>query len=143
MTSQAYRQANTHSRLEELRTADPDNQLLAYYPPRRLTAEELRDSLLQITGELNPEVGGLPVMPEINREVALEPRMIQFSIAPALSTFSDSRTTPIAERFMRIVCEVRRIRFWNFSINRTRTNRVTSAIRQPSHHKHFRFLTAR
>jgi len=83
MTSQAYRQANTHSRLEELRTADPDNQLLAYYPPRRLTAEELRDSLLQITGELNPEVGGLPVMPEINREVALEPRMIQFSIAPA------------------------------------------------------------
>ena len=27
--------------------------------------------------------GGLPVMPEINMEVALQPRMIQFSLAPA------------------------------------------------------------
>ena len=26
------------------------------------------------------EIGGLPVMPEINMEVALEPRMIQFSL---------------------------------------------------------------
>ena len=28
-------------------------------------------------------MGGLPIMPEINMEVALQPRMIQFSIAPA------------------------------------------------------------
>ena len=53
------------------------------FPTRRLTAEELRDAMLKITGELNPVVGGLPVMPEINMEVALQPRMIQFSMAPA------------------------------------------------------------
>ena len=46
-------------------------------------AEEIRDSILQSTGELTHEIGGLPVMPEINMEVALQPRMIQFSIAPA------------------------------------------------------------
>ena len=28
-------------------------------------------------------MGGLPIRPEINMEVALQPRMIQFSIAPA------------------------------------------------------------
>jgi hypothetical protein len=48
-----------------------------------LTAEELRDGMLVSTGELNRHVGGLPVMPEINMEVALQPRMIQFSLAPA------------------------------------------------------------
>ena len=57
--------------------------------PRRLTAEELRDAMLLVTGELNPELGGVPVMPEINLEVALQPRMIQFSIAPA---YQPSRT---------------------------------------------------
>jgi hypothetical protein len=57
--------------------------LLAYRLPRRLTAEELRDGMLVSTGELNRHTGGLPVMPEINMEVALQPRMIQFSLAPA------------------------------------------------------------
>ncbi|MCP5550871.1 MAG: hypothetical protein H7A53_08275 [Akkermansiaceae bacterium] len=35
--------------------------------------------MLRITGELNPALGGLPAYPEINLEVALQPRMIQFS----------------------------------------------------------------
>jgi mono/diheme cytochrome c family protein len=83
MTSRAYRQGTSHPRMEELRVKDADNHLLAYFPPRRLTAEELRDNLLAISGELNPMLGGLPIMPEINMEVALQPRMIQFSIAPA------------------------------------------------------------
>lgn len=83
MMSKAYRQSSQHPKLEYLEAKDPDNRLLAYYPSRRLTAEELRDTLLQITGELNPAMGGLPAMPEINMEVALQPRMIQFSLAPA------------------------------------------------------------
>lgn len=83
LTSETWRQASTHPEINELRKVDPNNDLLAYFPPRRLTAEELRDSILRITGELNPTVGGLPARPEINREVALSPRMIQFSLAPA------------------------------------------------------------
>jgi hypothetical protein len=50
---------------------------------RRMAAEEIRDCLLQVTGELNREMGGLPALPEINMEVALQPRMIQFSLVPA------------------------------------------------------------
>ena len=83
MTSKAYRQRGYHVDLPKLQVEDPNNDLLAYFPPRRLTAEELRDSTLLVSGELNRESGGLPVMPEINMEVALQPRMIQFSIAPA------------------------------------------------------------
>ena len=83
MMSDTYQQGNSHSKLDKLREVDPNNHLLAMYEPRRLTAEELRDGMLSITGELNTEMGGLPIMPEINMEVALQPRMIQFSIAPA------------------------------------------------------------
>ncbi len=89
MSSNAYRMSTKHPHLEKLRQEDPENQLLAYREPRRLSAEELRDALLVSTGELNRSVGGLPVMPEINMEVALQPRMIQFSLAPA---YQPSRT---------------------------------------------------
>ena len=83
MTSELYQQASERTDIEDVRTKDPQNRLLAYFTPRRLSAEELRDSALRVSGELNPELGGLPAMPEINLEVALQPRMIQFSIAPA------------------------------------------------------------
>lgn len=83
MTSDAYQRSGQHANLEQLETVDPNNELLARFPARRLTAEEFRDTALQLSGELNPEMGGLPIMPEINMEVALQPRMIQFSIAPA------------------------------------------------------------
>ena len=89
MLSDTYKQSTIHPARGELETDDPSNDLLASYPPRRLTAEEIRDGMLKITGELNTEVGGLPVMPEINMEVALQPRMIQFSIAPAHQPFPE------------------------------------------------------
>ncbi len=83
MMSDTYRQAGQNRDAKKLAEQDPNNELWAYFPQRRLTSEELRDSLLSVTGELNDRVGGLPVMPEINMEVALQPRMIQFSLAPA------------------------------------------------------------
>ena len=83
MLSDAYQQSGKHPQREKLNIEDPNNELFAYFPNRRLTAEEIRDSMLAISGELNTEMGGLPIMPEINMEVALQPRMIQFSIAPA------------------------------------------------------------
>ena len=95
MMSDVYRRSTAHPDLEKLETADPDNKLLARFMPRRLSAEEYRDALLLATGELNREVGGLPIMPEINMEVALQPRMIQFSIAPA---HQPSRTPEVRNR---------------------------------------------
>ncbi len=84
MMSQAYQMAAAHPQMDRLENDDPNNERLAYFPIRRLTAEEMRDAMLHVTGELNPDLGGLPIMPEMNMEVALQPRMIQFSLAPAL-----------------------------------------------------------
>ena len=89
LMSDVYRRSAAHPNPQLLGKIDPTGKWLASFRPRRLTAEELRDTLLMVTGELNPEMGGVPVMPEINLEVALEPRMIQFSIAPA---YQPSRT---------------------------------------------------
>jgi len=98
MSSVTYRQSGKHLNFDKLKNEDPNNNLFAYHPPRRLSAEEMRDSLLVATGELNRDQGGFPVMPEINMEVALQPRMIQFSLSPA---YQPSRTP--AERNRRTI----------------------------------------
>ncbi|MGJ8697083.1 MAG: PSD1 and planctomycete cytochrome C domain-containing protein [Verrucomicrobiaceae bacterium] len=89
MTSDTYLQSGAHPARYKLAEEDPNNDLFAFFPNRRLTAEELRDGMLHITGEIVTKGGGLPIRPEMNMEVALQPRMIQFSIAP---TYLPSRT---------------------------------------------------
>ena len=89
MLTEAYQRASTPPGNDGWKATDPNNRLLSHFPRRRLSAEELRDGILQITGELQERSGGLPIMPEINMEVALQPRMIQFSLAPA---YQPSRT---------------------------------------------------
>jgi mono/diheme cytochrome c family protein len=83
MLSSTYQQASDHPNREKLDAIDPSDALLAYFPPRRLAAEEIRDSLLAITGELNPEMGGPGVFPEINWEAAFQPRHVMGTLAPA------------------------------------------------------------
>jgi hypothetical protein len=83
MNSIAYQQAGEHAEREQLDRVDSANELLAYFPARRLAAEEIRDSMLAVSGELNPAMGGPGVFPEINWEVALQPRHIMGSVAPA------------------------------------------------------------
>lgn len=46
---------------------DPENKLLSHFPLRRLTAEELRDSLLAVSDGLSLQLGGKTI-PQRNRE---------------------------------------------------------------------------
>jgi Protein of unknown function (DUF1553) len=49
--------------------ADPSNRRLWRFPMRRLTAEEVRDSILAVAGTLNLKAGGPSVYPPIPPEV--------------------------------------------------------------------------
>ncbi len=94
MTSQAYvrvssveysavsNQSGASASTAKLNT-DPLNAEYSAFKPRRLTAEELRDAMLRVSGELNPAVGGIPVRPEMNLEAALQPRQVMGTFAEA------------------------------------------------------------
>jgi mono/diheme cytochrome c family protein len=67
LTSNTYRMSSRPS--PAALKADPPNDLLSHFDMRRLTAEELRDSLLAVTGTLNPEMFGPGVYVDIPKAV--------------------------------------------------------------------------
>ncbi|HIF01019.1 MAG TPA: DUF1549 domain-containing protein, partial [Fuerstia sp.] len=89
MSSNAYRRSTEYKDRDRLQKTDPNAEAYAAFNHRRLSAEELRDSMLYVSGELNPLVGGLPALPEINMDVALQPRQIMGSFA---ASYQPART---------------------------------------------------
>lgn len=83
MMSDAYRRSSMHPDRQALIGKDPNQTSYSVFPPRRLTAEEIRDSMLAVSGELNRTLGGIPNRPEINREAGLQPRMVMGTFAEA------------------------------------------------------------
>ena len=67
VTSHAYRQSSAP--VEKALIADPNNRLLWRFSPRRLTAEEIRDSILAVNGTLNRKLGGPGVYPPMPKEI--------------------------------------------------------------------------
>jgi hypothetical protein len=63
MTSATYRQAAVRSTPETARLKDPDDRWLWRMTPRRLEAEQVRDAMLAVSGELQTEAGGAPTDP--------------------------------------------------------------------------------
>ena len=107
MTSKAYQQSSLHPDRKDIDIIDPNNQWLCYFSPRRMDAEELRDAMLFHSGELNLAVGGHPVRPEINLEVALQPRHIMGSIAmayqPSRTPEERNRRSIYAEKYRNLI----------------------------------------
>ena len=56
MTSQTYQQSSTYD--QQAAKVDADAQYLWRYPPRRLSAEEIRDTMLSVAGTLDGSMGG-------------------------------------------------------------------------------------
>jgi len=67
MTSNAYRMSSQNN--PKFIQQDANNNLFWRFNMRRLAAEEIRDSVLWITGKLNLKMGGPSVFPEVPKEV--------------------------------------------------------------------------
>ena len=71
VTSDAYRmRSGLGGREDSRRRTDPENRLLWAFPVRRMEAEEVRDGLLYVAGELDAAVGG----PEVPQQLGLTSR---------------------------------------------------------------------
>ena len=64
VTSSTYRQSSTHPNSALYQTIDPANQWWWRAPTRRLDAEQIRDSILAVSGQLTSARGGPGVQPD-------------------------------------------------------------------------------
>jgi hypothetical protein len=86
LLSSAYRQSSQSPDAQTGLSQDPRNRLLWHFSRRRLTAEELRDSMLAISGRLNRKTGGPSVMVPVEQEMInllYKPSQWQVTKAPA------------------------------------------------------------
>lgn len=67
MMSSTYRMSSAGN--ERALAIDPNNELFWRFNLRRLTAEEIRDSILSVTGTLNLKMFGPPIFPPLSEEV--------------------------------------------------------------------------
>ncbi|MEO1615738.1 MAG: DUF1553 domain-containing protein, partial [Planctomycetota bacterium] len=110
LTSAAYSRSVSHSDCDRQQEIDPENQFYWRRSAQRLTAEQIRDSLLSVSGRLQPRSGGESVHADqpyrsiylrVRRNTA-DPLLRAFD-APQRFTSSSSRnttTTPLQSLLM-------------------------------------------
>lgn len=69
MMSEAYQQSARTPTSEIAQKTDPSNRLLWKFSRRRLQAEEIRDALLSISGQLNKQMFGESIMLPVEKEM--------------------------------------------------------------------------
>jgi hypothetical protein len=105
LTSATYRQSAEHPNAQAGRLRDPENRLLWRGGVRRLEAEQIRDQLYAVTGELKLTDGGPPV-PAVEPRRAIFTKFMRNTRDPLLDVFDapfwftsassrDTTTTPV------------------------------------------------
>ncbi|MGY8653682.1 MAG: DUF1553 domain-containing protein [Verrucomicrobiia bacterium] len=84
VTSETWRQSSVPS--QKAAATDPDNRLLSHFSVRRLEAEAIRDSLLQVSGKLDRKLFGAPVNGSSPRR-SIYVNVIRNRLDPFLTTF--------------------------------------------------------
>jgi hypothetical protein len=96
MLSAVYQQGNEVS--DENLKADPQNQYLWHYRPRRLDAEVIRDALLFVGGNLDPQMYGPSILDNVSRR-SIYLRVKRSELIPMMSMFdAPEPTQSIGER---------------------------------------------
>jgi hypothetical protein len=92
LLSSAYRQSSRSPLEKVAKEKDPENKLLWKFNRRRLEAEEIRDSMLAISGRLNPKSGGPSVMIKIDPELIKDLKRPQYWVPTRDEKEYDRRT---------------------------------------------------
>ena len=89
MTSSTYRQSATHPNAEQQQLKDPSNRLLWRASIRRLDAEQIRDSMLLVSGKLDMTSGG-PSVPASKPRRSIFTEQRRNSPDPLLDVFDSA-----------------------------------------------------
>jgi Protein of unknown function (DUF1553) len=101
--SSAYRQSGRSPIAVDAQRIDPQNRLLWHLSRRRLTAEEIRDAMLAVSGRLNPKPGGPSVMVPVDPElVKLLYKPSQWQVTPAKAEHNRRTIYLLAKRNLRL-----------------------------------------
>jgi hypothetical protein len=101
--SSTYRQATRHPDPKPGVLRDPDDRLLWRFPRRRLTAEEVRDSMLAVAGRLNSKAGGPSVVVPVDNDlVKLLYAPSQWAVTPDRTEHDRRSVYLLAKRNLRL-----------------------------------------
>jgi len=101
--SATYRQASASSAQSSASVPDDSqNTLLAHFPRRRLSGEELRDAMLQACGLLNEKAGGPSVLLKLPDEVSSTLLKKQIAVTPDLTEHYRRSIYVFARRNLRL-----------------------------------------
>jgi hypothetical protein len=92
LLSSAYRQASASPIEKVASEKDAGNKLLWKWNRRRLEAEEIRDSMLQVSGTLNLKAGGPSILPAIDPELIKDLKRPQYWVTTRDKSEHDRRT---------------------------------------------------
>ncbi len=110
LTSAVYQQSSETD--EAKRKIDRDNRFVWHYPSRRLEAEVIRDSLLAVSGQLDPKQFGPGTLDEKSnrrsiyftvKRSKLVPMMVIFDAPEALGGMAERPTTTIAPQALHLM----------------------------------------
>jgi hypothetical protein len=101
--SSTYRQAVRHPDPKPGTLNDPSDRLLWHFPRRRLTAEEVRDSMLMVSGRLNLKAGGPSVVVPVDSDlVKLLYALSQWAVTPDRKEHDRRSVYLLAKRNLRL-----------------------------------------
>ena len=101
--SSTYRQSSQSAIAAAAIRLDPENRLLWHFRPRRLSAEEIRDAMLAVSGQLNPKRGGESVMVPVDADqVKLLYKPSQWAVTKDVTEHNRRSIYLIAKRNLRL-----------------------------------------
>ncbi|MDA0346924.1 MAG: DUF1549 and DUF1553 domain-containing protein [Verrucomicrobia bacterium] len=103
MLSSTYRQSSNTPPSKLIQETDPNNRLLSRFNRRRLQAEEIRDSMLAVSGRLNTEMFGESIMLPVEEEmIQLLYKPDQWQVTENLDHHNRRSVYLIAKRNLRL-----------------------------------------
>jgi mono/diheme cytochrome c family protein len=82
-----HRTQSSQSLLTSAATTDPENKLLSHFPVRRLEAEQIRDTILAVTGQLKFEPAGGPSTDQLTPRRSIYSKWLRNAPDPLLNVF--------------------------------------------------------